>query len=623
MKKTFIIAITVLLLASCAKDAVENTLQKETVSFSCSVEQVEDLTSRTALENRSVIWNVGDEISVLTSTSNDRFTVKSVDESNKSKAVFSGMLTKGQSRYYAFYPFSLTTRVEEDHLLFELPKVQTYAKNTFAPEMFPMVAQFSYAGDPLTFKNILGVLKLNLTGDGTHVSRIVLQDRYGEALCGNASLMINDKMCTEDQTLVISNASNTLVMDCTSEDVTLSSTATPFYFVVPAGSLGRGLDVYVYSGDNLVSYLTTDNDNMVFRSKSISMPSRVGGAPQAEYDLSYGGKVTANSYIAPIASKYRFKATKGNSNQSVTASSVGIIWATENTTEAPSSLDAIVKDVAMDNGYITFATTGKYGNALLAAYSGPGCTGDILWSWHIWCPERYIESHLYPVESEVIMMDRNMGALGYRKEDGALAAGLLYQWGRKDPFHGAATIEAPSQKTTAPKQAVAVYATGVSYAAVDNAVAQNGTMDYAIKHPTTFIICAKEFNDNDWLIGHDASLWIKNKTMYDPCPAGYRIPDEAYNWAWYASGAQFDAEHRGYMFYGTEWTVESGYVYRAAGTWCGGYDAMYELWACSETAINAFYQGLHADKNSITGSKSTGKKANAYGVRCCVDRPYK
>lgn len=623
MKKTFIIAISVLLFASCTKDMAENTIEKEVVSFSCSVESIQDLSSRTALEGKSVVWNVGDEISVLSTSSNDRFTVKSVDPSNKSKAVFSGMLTKGQARYYAFYPFSTSIRIDDGCLLFNLPQVQNYAKDTFAAGMFPMLATFSYAGDPLSFCNILGVLKLNITGNGAKVSRIVLQDRGGEPLAGDASLLINEKMCTEDQTLVLSNASNTIVMDCTSSDVILSSTPVTFHFVVPAGALGKGLDVFVYSGEQLVGYLTTANDNMVFRSKSISMPAKTGDKPETEYDLSYGGKVAANSYIAPIAAKYRFKATKGNSMETVTASSVGIVWATENTTVAPSSLDAIVKDVALDNGYVSFSTTGKIGNALLAAYSGPGCTGDILWSWHVWCPERYIESHLYPVESGVIMMDRNLGALGYRKEDGALAAGLLYQWGRKDPFHGAATVEAPSQKSTPPKQAAAVYASGIGYAVVDNAVAQNGTMDYAVKHPTTFVKCAKEFNDNDWLIGHDASLWVKNKTKYDPCPAGYRIPDEACNWAWYASGASFDAQHRGYLYYGTEWTVESGYVYRAEGTWCGGYDAMYELWGCSETAINAFYQGLHADKNSITGSKSTGKKANAYGVRCCVDRTYR
>jgi hypothetical protein len=104
------------------------------------------------------------------------------------------------------------------------------------------------------------------------------------------------------------------------------------------------------------------------------------------------------------------------------------------------------------------------------------------------------------------MMDRNLGATSATPGDvGAL--GLLYQWGRKDPFMGSCDT---SRGTLAA-------ATGEW---VDNFTELN--MSKAEENPTTYAY---------YWYGTTTSGrfgWCpstSNKGLYDPCPVGYRVPD--------------------------------------------------------------------------------------------------
>ncbi len=95
----------------------------------------------------------------------------------------------------------------------------------------------------------------------------------------------------------------------------------------------------------------------------------------------------------------------------------------------------------------------KVGNALIAAYNDSTCTGDILWSWHIWATdlpieEDAIEYYHYNWDSNGINTDSfvagplvmmcSLGALAERPTTSGVfdtgTYGMLYQWGRKDPF---------------------------------------------------------------------------------------------------------------------------------------------------------------------------------------------
>ena len=228
-------------------------------------------------------------------------------------------------------------------------------------------------------------------------------------------------------------------------------------------------------------------------------------------DLSING--TANSYIVNKYGYYSFNATvKGNSTTPLEAIPVSaeVLWETRNTAESI-TVGCVVKDVTYEDGRVKFATSDDVtpGNALIAVKDADGY---ILWSWHIWVvdynPE--VQYHTYP--SGAVMMDRDLGALSNGTD--VQSNGLLYQWGRKDPFM--APVGNSMCATTAPESAIKY----------EKSSAAKGTLEYVETIPTTML-----YNNNsrqDWLYARDHTLWGADKTMYDPCPKGWKVPDRSY-----------------------------------------------------------------------------------------------
>ena len=228
---------------------------------------------------------------------------------------------------------------------------------------------------------------------------------------------------------------------------------------------------------------------------------------------------SSNCYIVSEAGKYKFKTVKGNSKESVgSVSSWEVLWESFGTSTAPSIGD-LIKSVAYKDGYIGFetASTFREDNAVIAAKDA---NGNILWSWHIWLTDQP-QGQTYN-NGAGVMMDRNLGATSATPGDvGAL--GLLYQWGRKDPFLGSASIvTATEAKST------------ITWPSSVSSSSSTGTIAYATAHPTTFI--TYNYNNGDWYYSSDSSTdntrWQSSKTVYDPCPAGWRVPDGDESGVW-------------------------------------------------------------------------------------------
>ena len=277
-------------------------------------------------------------------------------------------------------------------------------------------------------------------------------------------------------------------------------------------------------------------------------------------NLSEGG--TANCYVISTKGYYSFKSVKGNSSTSVgTVSSVEVLWETFGTSTTPSVGD-LIKSVSYVNGTITFQTADafKEGNAVIAAKD---VSGTILWSWHIWLTDEPQGQVYY--NNAGTMMDRNLGATSATPGDvGAL--GLLYQWGRKDPFLGSSSIsDDVKAKST------------ITWPSAVSSDSSNGTIEYATSHPTTFI--TSNLDNYDWYYTGDSSTdntrWTTSestKSIYDPCPAGWRVPDGDSNGVWSkAKGSSsyfshsYDNTNEGMNFSGTVggastiWYPASGY----------------------------------------------------------------
>ena len=228
-------------------------------------------------------------------------------------------------------------------------------------------------------------------------------------------------------------------------------------------------------------------------------------------DLSKDG--TANSYIVAKAGDYKFKAVKGNGTDAVAAAKAAVIWETENTATAP-EVNAIIAKVGVDGEYITFSTpeTLKPGNALIAAKDA---NDVILWSWHIWIPATEIVIQDGTALCGANIMDRNLGALTATSMNGdtdPLSIGLNYQWGRKDPFPGIVSFSSNTGAAVA----------GEAWSAHGELI----TTDYSVAHPTEYAHI-KDVDEGVWNVDDPKDLWNTSenkKTIYDPCPVGYRVP---------------------------------------------------------------------------------------------------
>ncbi len=249
-------------------------------------------------------------------------------------------------------------------------------------------------------------------------------------------------------------------------------------------------------------------------------------------DLSASG--TSNCYLITAPGDYSFDATvRGNgattdgldAPAAVAGQTAAIVW---------QSAPSLISDVFLEDGAIHFSIAGT-GNAVLAALDSDG---TILWSWHIWYPEAEV-ADLYS-ENGYYVMNMNLGAMNGTVAD-AGSYGMLYQWGRKDPFPAAATLTGDTSTVGATiydADGEQVYITNSSwYSTTDN------TLEYAIANPTVCLSNYSQYSTSrDWLAAENSNdaLWGNpygdekddnndytnkgSKSIYDPCPVGYRVP---------------------------------------------------------------------------------------------------
>lgn len=255
-------------------------------------------------------------------------------------------------------------------------------------------------------------------------------------------------------------------------------------------------------------------------------------------EIQLDARNTANSYIAPqLLCDYSFDATvQGNgcatlgiTPQPLSGAYARLIW------ESGTQANSIIASLSYDGRRISFRTGSRQGNALIGLFDA---WGNCIWSWHIWVASYNPDSSAQTYASGAVFMDRNLGAIGTDYTQSA-ACGLYYQWGRKDPFPYPASFSSN-------RRAPFVYHDCFRYEVIhpeNSDPADVMTVDWAVKNPTSFIYKADydveepEEDVLDWLLQPHHNLWgnttrqgtdiseVCRKTIYDPCPPGWRVPD--------------------------------------------------------------------------------------------------
>ena len=328
-------------------------------------------------------------------------------------------------------------------------------------------------------------------------------------------------------------------------------------------------------------------------------------------DLSSAG--TANCYIVSETGRFSFKTVKGNSLNSVgVVAGASVLWESFGTSETPDHGDLIAALYPYNDCIVFDVVSGYEGNAVIAAHD---VNGNILWSWHIWLTDQPQGKVYY--NGAGTMMDRNLGATSpYSGYSSSL--GLLYQWGRKDPFLGS-------------------YTTGSSYTAAStlswpssvSSSSSVGTVEYAVANPTTFIKGTYS-SDYRWTYSSNNNLWTTSsykKSVYDPCPAGWRVPDGGSDGVWSKARGDYSSFSRNYddydegMYFGDVFGDEYNIWYPAAGYLSYDYGSLSRVgekgiyWsATSESYSSAYSFGLTEYDNVYPSDHAY--KAYGLSVRC-------
>lgn len=327
-------------------------------------------------------------------------------------------------------------------------------------------------------------------------------------------------------------------------------------------------------GTNYNSVLVADPDKY-YVGRSAAYPVRCVFENSAPTVTDLSEVQTANSYVVSKSGFYKFRATtrgngvtglfvvqeEGSYYRSFDATmgagisgidKIDLLWWQGDlsadsdyktfTNGSPSSDEVAAKcpvtildNGKLDDGFATFyvkVDETTYGNVGLAAYDA---NGTILWSWHIWIQPEVKVVRL----GDYTVMDRNLGATyapadkNYDSKNFYANIGLYYQWGRKDPFFP------PSGKNNTDNSTDVWFKkeNGVWTKQTSNKVTSKSTIKESAQHPldyysssnntlwqTTYTNLKEEPNDLWGYVGSAGSIGESfAKTMYDPCPPGYRV----------------------------------------------------------------------------------------------------
>lgn len=196
---------------------------------------------------------------------------------------------------------------------------------------------------------------------------------------------------------------------------------------------------------------------------------------------------------------------------------------------------SVLKSGERDSAYLHVEAGEVQGNAVVAMYvdgdNNPS-NDTIYWSFHIWVteynPYEAAGQKLHRAAMvKNIFMDRNLGALSNKYDAAGEARGLYYQFGRKDPFPRTADWNIGNSiiwydKSNTLKGAIAfksVMGGGSQFRPLDMIMS-------VLNEPMTYY----KIGGSSWpLSDEDSCLWNTlggRKTAFDPCPEGWRVPEQ-------------------------------------------------------------------------------------------------
>ena len=514
-----------------------------------------------------VVWVNGDAIKVY-SENNLTGAEYTFEGTNASSAVFTGEPVEGETRY-AVYPLARAKEMKDGKIGVSFADLQqkqlfhsTLKNNSNNLKYMPMWAKGTSEG-VFTFENLCGAVAFRFNDyqelRGMKITNVTLTSKsmnisgwgYVDPATGELTLYGSDE---SDRYISVNNDKSTGPYDIanTEEKSINDAGKTGFIMALPVGT---------YPANDLTVTIT-DNFGRVFErvitSELVVSPGELRTFPTLSFTFSYGKsncivvkKGETKSFDA--APYYSFSKSLSVDSMKPVKNAEGEAFCEEGTTlervwgirnnYAKPTVTSVLPDgnFTKDGNTITITGGTNVGNALLALKASDG---TILWSWHIWVVDDLADQTYTNCEGQPTFLDRNLGATS-NEYNNRYSIGLYYQYGRKDPF----VIRTDAFTVT---KSGDLYTADVEITDVEVRTSDISNMSWTIKNPNKRIVYTatasgnppKGFNNwlnpeseiyNNWgspgkVTSVDECAVSKGgyKTIYDPCPEGYRVPDYYY-----------------------------------------------------------------------------------------------
>lgn len=313
----YMMLVLMALAAGCQREPINNLTE-----VYASMEDVEDDLTKTYLSGTDICWSAGDRIAVFyKNTLRKRFDVtpESIDSKEATFLLDESYVQTGNneniSNNVAYYPFCDVTCTPDGSFFtlsnLTIPYTQYYEQGSIGFETFPMVAVTEDTDDvDFSFKNICGVLQLQLTGYG-FVKSVSVKGNNGEILAGEA--VVTAGYGKVPSITMSSEGSKVVTLDCGAGVELDETTPTSFFIVLPPVQFEGGFTITVTdTGGGSKEYSTTKK-NPVGRSASLKMPSKeyIGKNPILEgdyvdeYGINHGQGIEIEGVVwAPVNCGY-------------------------------------------------------------------------------------------------------------------------------------------------------------------------------------------------------------------------------------------------------------------------------------------------------------------------------
>ena len=469
----YIAPILLLLLPSCRQQEVPSApVLVEHILYASAAPGEDGPDSRTVLDvidDKKILWSPRESISILSNGGNYPF--RGNNENVSASASFSGMGPAELGNYIALYPYDASASYSGGYVSTILPVNQTGRAGSFADGC--LITADDATGSNISFNHICSGLRFMVNSD--KIKTVSIRGNNGERIAGDFRF----RFTAEDTP--VSEAG-------TDECVTLRAPGgsfenwTYYYIVILPTVFSKGFTLIVDDGtqigelrfDSEVTFSTGSFKNITGRlDERVSnwTASMAYYGPENTFCLRPGGTVTID--VSPRLIYGTWQRSGIPATGADVPASAAVLWG-----------DATV---SLSGSTLTMGSS-TAGTSLVAIKSA---SGTILWSYLLWVTADAPAETTLPGDAVILP---------------ELGDNLYFQWGRKDPLRPGFQVVAHPGGDTA--------------------------LSLSIQNPETFINHGT--NGCDWYSGKydkmDGTLWggvDGKKTVWDPCPAGWRVPSNS------------------------------------------------------------------------------------------------